>query len=40
MCRAIPFPVRDLTKQQHFFVLYIVVKTNRNVVYRGLFSYR
>ena len=39
MCHAMPFSARALKKNISFDVD-IVVKTNRNVVYRGLYSYR
>ena len=43
MCRAMPFSARAL-KENIFFDIDIVVKTqkrkNRNMVYRGLYSYR
>ena len=35
-----PFPARALKKNIFFDVDIIVEKTNRNVVYRGLYSYR
>ena len=39
MCHAVPFSARPLKKNISFDVD-IVVKTNRNVVYRGLYCYR
>ena len=38
MCRAMPFSGRALKKKNVFFDVDIVVKTNCNVVYRGLYS--
>ena len=39
MCHAMPFSARAL-KKNIFFDVDIVVKRNRNVVFRGLYSYR
>ena len=39
MCHAMTFLARAL-KENIFFDVDIVVKKNRNVVYRGLYSYR
>ena len=39
MCHAMPFLTRAL-KKNIFFDVDVVVKINRNVVYRGLYSYR
>ena len=39
MCHAMPFSARSL-KKNIFFDADIVVKKNRNVVYRCLYSYR
>ena len=39
MCRAMPFSAHA-PKKNIFFDVDIVVKTNRNVVYHSLYSYR
>ena len=40
MCHAMSFSARALKKNLFFDVDIVVKKTNRNVVYRSLYSYR